>query len=65
MATLTLRKRETGTTEENPKEHKLLTNVKHRVASFLTELYGPPKTKRNRVDDELFTSQLDRWYPRG
>ena len=65
MATQTLHKQETEKTTEHQSGHNLLTYVKHRIASLLTELDGPPKTKRDRVDDELFTTQLDRWYPRG
>ena len=65
MATLTLRKQEPDTTAEHPHRHKLLTAMKERFASFLTQLSGPPRTHRNRVDDQLFTTRWDRLYPRG
>ena len=64
MATLTARKPETNTHEEKPKEHKLLTAIKEWARSFMTQLSGPPRTKSNRVADQLFTDRLDRWYPR-
>ena len=64
MATQTLHKQETEKTTEHQNGHNLLDTVKERFASLLTNLYGPPKTQRNRMDDELFTTRLDRWYPR-
>ena len=67
MATRTLNNQETEKTTEHQSGlnfHNILDTVKERFASLLTDLYGPPKTQRNRMDDELFTTRLDRWYPR-
>ncbi len=65
MATLTLRKQEPDTTAEHPHRHKLLIAMKERFASFLTQLSGPPRTKRNRGNDQLFNNRFDILYPRG
>ena len=64
MATQTMKELEQDTTRESPSRQKFLTLLKERFGAFLTELSGPPRTHRKRLDDQLFADRLDRWYPR-